>query len=204
MPISLIMLMCGLWLFVMPGELPDPVSWETCEMAGIPLPFPDPDKATGNYHPFALKRNLEFLSSLAVRPYRVKVKLSANQLIGTATLTTLNWDQEDEDPYFMHSTSVDNNQLKALSDGLYIAVLQVSWESNATGQRYIQISDNTATVVGVANQPAVSGDLTYQVLTAPVRLVKNGYVSADVLQSSGGNLNVGSIISRFSLYYATQ
>lgn len=113
------------------------------------------------------------------------------QSIATNTLTTLamnseRWDHVD----VMHDPVTNNSRLICNHAGKYRATANVSFDTNATGYRFLDIVKNGGARVALVTCPAISGDYTSLCVTVEVDLAANDYLEVRVLQTSGGALNV--------------
>lgn len=127
-----------------------------------------------------------------------QVKKTANQSIANSTVTTLTWDAEDWDTDSFHDNSTNNSRLTAPEDGKYLVIANIIFASNNTGIRQILINLNGANVWGVIFPNNGAGeDQTFTFF--PVEMSSGDYVECQVYQASGGNLDIGSTQSRFSI-----
>lgn len=76
--------------------------------------------------------------------------------------------------------------------GVFVAVLEVQWGSNATGYREILIRKNGAATLANLQGPAEAAGSCEQVLTAVIQLQPGDYIEGLVNQLSGGALNVAT------------
>ncbi|MBT4585876.1 hypothetical protein HN960_05420 [Candidatus Peregrinibacteria bacterium] len=127
-----------------------------------------------------------------------KVKKTSNQSTSNTTVTTLTWDAEDWDTDTFHDNVTNNSRLTAPEDGKYLVIANIIFASNNTGIRQILINLNGANVWGVIFPNNGAGqDQTFTFF--PIEMSTSDYVECQVYQASGGNLDIGSTQSRFSI-----
>lgn len=70
----------------------------------------------------------------------------------------------------------------------------ISWATNATGSRYIEIDKNGAAFIGmpVSRIPGLSSTLIQSVTSAVISVVPGDTLSLAAVQDSGGNLNINA------------
>lgn len=113
---------------------------------------------------------------------------------GTATLITL--DTENEDTDGMHSTSTNTSRIALNTAGLYEIHAFCRFPSNSTGMRTLNVRANSAgsssggATLTTINVPAVNGGTTFVERTFNYRPTSPGtdYVEMFVTQNSGGSL----------------
>jgi hypothetical protein len=140
---------------------------------------------------------------------RARVYKSAAQTVATGAWEHLSFDSEDYDTNSLHSTSSNTQRLTAAVDGWYVACLQVSFETDGTGRRDIQIRKNDSSTDGTAGTrwgrttlgSLGSGDSTIMQCSAYVYLAATDYVKGLAWQNSGAGLDVesGSAATWFAL-----
>ena len=139
-----------------------------------------------------IRDNLDFLHSKD----HCSVYDSSDQSIADSTWANLNFDSEHFDSNTMHSTVTNNARVKCNSDGLYLCVFKVTFATNTTGTRRVQIRENAAgssaggTARGVWNGEGLSSETTIIGGSRLLRLVDTDYVEIFAYQTSGGALNV--------------
>ena len=124
----------------------------------------------------------------------VSVTNTTPQTIPTATTTTLTFNTEDWDTSGFHDNVVNNERLTVPVGlaGKYLVTLNVTFDPNPTGPRVLTINLNGApsyvsdtrdatTAVGFGTVASISGYISLSV---------GDFITATVLQSSGGNLDV--------------
>ena len=132
-------------------------------------------------------------SFVGVRCYR-----SAVQSIPNATVTAMLWDVENYDTSGFHSTSTNTDRITIPSGeaGYYSITANVNWATNATGFRNggIRVNGDGATIGAVVYiQPYnIAATENSMEITTVFYLNVADYVTFNVYQDSGGNLNTGS------------
>lgn len=121
-----------------------------------------------------------------------RVYNNSNFLVATSTLTAVTFNSERNDNAGIHSTSANTGRLTAPVDGFYWISANVSFASNATGFREVNLRLNGATNIGRDSKNAVNGSGTAFSFGALYKLAAGDYVEVVVFQNSGGNLNVDS------------
>jgi hypothetical protein len=120
------------------------------------------------------------------------LKNSANQTISNATYTAFPFDGEDFDTDGYHDNATNNSRITipAGKGGKYIVSGRVTWQSNATDQRRIQIRLNgSATAVDLfTTGTSVAGEPFTMQTTRYLSLVATDYIEMFIYQASGGNL----------------
>lgn len=107
----------------------------------------------------------------------------------TLTLLTYNSERYDTDDY--HSTSSNTDRMTVPSDGYYLLVANVSWNSNTNGYRNLTINTSLRGAVGqVLGPPGSIGP--HQVCVAVAEMSAGDYAYVRVSQNSGGNLGISA------------
>lgn len=128
----------------------------------------------------------------------------AVRVYNNADLTTTNgvelvltYNSERFDSNNLHSTSVNTGNLTAAVSGTYLIVLNVAFDANATGERYVYIKHSSGLIIAVdMRKPAGGGLNTEFSLTTIYHLSAGESVSAVGFQNSGGNLAIKSLGNR--------
>ena len=104
--------------------------------------------------------------------------------------TILNW-ATVFDNAAMHSVGAQN--INIVKTGIYSISVNIYWSLNATGNRYLIVS-SASTVLGKVNTVSngFASDITTQSITLLKNLSSGEIVKVQVMQDSGGNLNVSS------------
>ena len=121
-----------------------------------------------------------------------RVYNNADLTIATAEWTNLTFNSEDFDTDTIHDTSTNTDRLMCKSAGVYLAVFNARFDTNATGERQAQIrlDDTTPLSYMIAFSEATT-NATF-LLTVVLELSVNQFLTVRVNQSSGGNLNIDS------------
>lgn len=118
------------------------------------------------------------------------------QTITTATPTPVAFDNEEYDSDSMHDNVTNNDRvtIPAGEGGLYLVALSVAWEPNATGTREMIILKNGLSTPILKRDlvEAASAIGIVQHYTVMMELDAADYVSVQVQQTSGGDLDVVS------------
>jgi hypothetical protein len=134
----------------------------------------------------------------------VRLRNSANQSIPTSSTTTLSFDTEDFDTDSMHAGS-NPSRITATTAGKYLVIGQVSFASNAAGNRTVQIVKNSGlTLQSRVVQPACASANTSLETRALVEMAAGDYVQLQVIQSSGGALNAVAAASYAPVFSAVK
>ena len=141
-----------------------------------------------------IRDNLDFLHSKD----HCSAYQTTNQSVADATWENITFDAEHFDSNSMHSAGSDPARIKCNSDGLYLCVFKVSFDTNTTGTRRAQIRENAAgsssggTARGVWTAPALASVDTTVSGARLLRLVDTDYIEVFAYQDSGGALDVTS------------
>lgn len=120
-----------------------------------------------------------------------RVYNNANISISDSSLTKLTFNSETYDTNSIHDTGSNTGRLTCNTTGYYVITSNVEFDNNVTGRRLVDIILNNTTVIARAQQNAVAGAGNNQMLvTTTYHLVATDYVETEVLQNSGGSLNV--------------
>lgn len=117
---------------------------------------------------------------------------SGTQSISNATWTALKFDSEAYDTDGMHSTSTNTNRVTCVTAGKYLVWGYVTFDANATGNRYAAIKKNGTFYVIEMRPTFGSGSTTTLHVDLLINLEKGDYVELFARQESGGSLNVHS------------
>lgn len=123
---------------------------------------------------------------------------NANQAITSGVVTALAFNSERWDSGTpssnMHDTAVNNSRGTCQVAGLYLIQSAISWQSNATGERFMNFVLNGTTEIARDRRPVSATATTSEVTLSTVyRLALADYVEVTVEQTSGGSLNVNSL-----------
>jgi len=134
--------------------------------------------------------------ALAPRAYR-----TANQSISNASATPITWEGVDSDAFGTFTASAA--QLVVSVPGRYVAVGQVDFASNATGQRSASIIVD-GSVLGSQRVAAYSAIAQVNVTALPFTVASSAAVSLWVEQNSTGALDAvasGNVTPGLGIYY---
>lgn len=120
---------------------------------------------------------------------RVRVYNNANILIANDAWTTLTFNSERWDVGAMHSTVANTDRLTCTVPGLYDIKGQVEFAAGGN-YRMMRILLNGATTLVVNSNLYVTTWAHQFTVSTPYELQANDYVTLQVYQNSGGNLNV--------------
>ncbi len=123
---------------------------------------------------------------------------SAAQTFTTATLTAVVYDTDQDDRWGMHDPSSNTDRLTIQEPGIYFAMANIIFASNATGIRRLVLesynaADSLTNRYAFQSFTAVNGDTTainVAALTDP--LIQGDFLRVKALQSSGGDLDSGT------------
>lgn len=118
------------------------------------------------------------------------LRKSADQTIGTGSITAVTWDTEDADTQSYHSTSSNTDRITVPKAGNYLFTYHAAFAANTTGQRYFWLAKNggASDRRGYQLTSASSGDVTAATGALIINLAINDYINMQVYQNSGGNL----------------
>lgn len=146
-----------------------------------------------------IRDNVSFLAN----PPACRVYHNAAQALTTAVEASLAFNSERFDTNTMHDTVTNNSRITFTTAGLYVVTLNVTFASNATGNRVTTIRLNGATYLAYDIRAAVNGDTTNVAVTTIYKFAAADYVEARCFQNSGGNLNVNSTANSTPEFAAT-
>ena len=112
--------------------------------------------------------------------------------IGNATDVVVSWSSEEFDNDNMW-VNTSTSRITVNTAGIYTVSFNISWASNATGERiaWIQKNGSGASRWGMVRGAASAAGETIMSSTTIMSLAVNDYIEVGVYQSSGGNLNIG-------------
>lgn len=118
-------------------------------------------------------------------------KSAANQTISNITNTSITFDAEVEDSTGMHDTGSNTNRITFATAGTYLLGAQVYWHNNSTGNRILNIFNNTGGIIaGSVIQAPGAGDFHVQQTCGYYVAAASDWAEVSVYQSSGGDLDV--------------
>lgn len=167
-------------------------------MAGAPPTMPSKavgDKVTASDYLNFTKAAIDALSS----PDRVHAYQTAVTTLATSgAWQVIAFDSELYDTNSMHSTVSNTSRVVATVTGLYQVNVNVTFASNATGVRFLDLRKNAAGVqtggssVGSARVHSVTANAAPVGFTVDVPLTAGDYLEVFGFQSSGGSLSTAA------------
>lgn len=152
---------------------------------------------TGNFLTY-IRDNMTNLGS----PAMVLANRTTTAALTTSVAYEVQFNAADTyDTDAMHSTSTNNTRLVVPSGfgGMWMAWAEVDFDSSTAGYRRTRIIDNGGTSYADERLPATpAGVLRMQVQTPPIALSAGDYLLCEVLQVTGGGLNLRS--ARFAMW----
>jgi hypothetical protein len=136
--------------------------------------------------------NLDTLSddiAFLANPPKCRVFNSANISIPNTTATALTFNSERFDTDTMHSTSVNTGRITFTTAGTYLVGGGISFASNATNSRQLDIRLNGATVIASDVIGANPADVTRLTVSTLYAFSATDYIEIVAYQSSGVALN---------------
>jgi hypothetical protein len=136
---------------------------------------------------------------------RCRLTKSTTQAIGTGVATAITFQTEEFDDGGLHSSSVNNPRITIPTggDGTYMLGCHVEFANNATGIRTVLIVVNgTTTQTTVRDVSPSASDASRLACSTLQKLAAGDYVEVQVVQTSGGNLNVASTCNFWALWQA--
>lgn len=129
---------------------------------------------------------------------------SGAQTISNTTQTDLLFANETFDTDGYHSTSSNTNRITIPSgkSGYFLVTARTAFAANTTGTRINWIIKNGTTEISTVYAGAAVSDNTSVVTSAIVSLVAGDYITLNVYQTSGGNLN--TVTDQFKTNFAIQ
>lgn len=127
---------------------------------------------------------------------------NANQSIpsGVSTALTYNVELFDSDPNgAIHDNTTNSERMTIRTAGVYHCVANVRWASSATGFRTVQIVHSSGILIALASQNAVSGSQTDFSVSGSYSFAASEYCYVNVVQNTGGALNVEAFSASPSL-----
>lgn len=124
-----------------------------------------------------------------------KIYNSGTQSINNTTTTPITFNLEEFDSSGFHSTSSDTSRITIPTgyDGKYLIGGMTSWDTNATGERYMRFKKNgSLDIRGSHVHASADAGGPKQETAALVDLVAGDYVELNVFQDSGGSRTVGA------------
>jgi hypothetical protein len=124
----------------------------------------------------------------------LRITRSTTQSIATATWDAVEFNAENFDFGAQHSTVSNTDRINGNNrDGVYIIGANVGFAANATGTRRIRIQLNGSTTIAQMNYNNLGGSVSTTMLAmTSYILTTSDYITCEVYQDSGGNLNVNA------------
>lgn len=171
----------GLYLPLQGGTMAGDIDMAKYHLLRLPVP-------AGAQEPL---RVAEYNSAIAPYLYweGAKVTHSAQQIIPTATDTTLAFDTEFYDTDAIHDNVVNNSRLTCKTAGKYLIIGMAIFLSNPTGRRVIYITTD-GTIDAIQEWDVNQNQITAMHISTIHDLAVNDYAELRVRQESGGNLNI--------------
>jgi hypothetical protein len=122
-----------------------------------------------------------------------RVTKLAAQTITTALSTAIEFNTESFDSDAFHDNTTNNTRITipAAMGGYYMIGAQIEFTANATGDRRVFIMKNGTSTLAQETQLSNGASLANRfVMSALVQLDATDYIETNVLQTSGGNLDV--------------
>ncbi len=150
-----------------------------------------------------VRDNLDFLHSKD----RVHVYRAAAEGTIDSTWEPLNWTSESFDTNTMHDNATNNSRLKCNSDGVYLCVFKINFDSDTDGIRKAMIRKNAAgsdtggTDLGTWVEDGLASGNTTVAGSRLVPMNSTDYVELFAYQTAGNPLDVlsGAATSFFQL-----
>jgi hypothetical protein len=133
-----------------------------------------------------IKDNESFLYGPPMCRAYTNIAVTVNNGVSTA----IDFNAERFDPYSMHSTVSNPQQIFASSGaGVYLVNAVVIWEASATGNRGVGLKVNGTTDIANQTNPAPT-TAGYMTVTTAWKFALDDYVELMCYQDSGGSLDV--------------
>lgn len=163
--------------------------------------------ATGTAVVASRRDHAHAMASASITDYSAKRKPAVNQAIPTGTgETTVTWGTQIFDTGSFTSGSNQRYTASATTAGKLLVQVTVRWAGNTTGDRTVLIYHDQDGIIGTVSGPANSNVNweTMQYCAALTELAEDEYVEVRVGQASGGNLNLETTASQFSIIRLTE
>jgi hypothetical protein len=116
---------------------------------------------------------------------------SAVQSIASGSYVDVTWDLEISDPFQLHSTSSTPANVYIKTPGIYELSCQLSFDVNAAGSRNIRFTKNNVFIDRTFVTATPPSGIPSALATSFTQYLESGdYVAVQVLQDSGGALNL--------------
>lgn len=160
---------------------------------------------TGQYLTKATNTDLDFTWKTLDPFIGVKATKSGDQSLSNSTSTAITWDVEQYDTSAIHSTSTNTSRFTVPSGkgGYWQLNAVISFNTNASGSRYILVKKNGTTDVGQVEFVASSASYNAGWYNATYDLVAGDYLEIFGFQNSGGSLAVRGDATAFGMSCVT-
>ena len=116
---------------------------------------------------------------------------NANHSVTDTVATILPFNSERFDTDAIHDTSTNNSRLTCKTAGTYLIGAQVEWGAGAGSSRRVSIRLNgTTEIANVFDSVNAVSQIKRQEVVTLYELAVNDFVEVEVLQISGGSLNI--------------
>lgn len=123
---------------------------------------------------------------------------TGNQVIATATTTTIIFDEESVDRLSEYDTAT--GLFTAIGDGVYNVAATIQWaNTDANKSYYVRIFKNGSSVMDHRDLPTVTFSNLSQSISANVELSAADTISIRVFQDSGGNESIVATTDLFNV-----
>jgi len=144
-----------------------------------------------------------FLPLIEGWQHHCRVYRTTNQTIADVTDTILTFDNEQLDTG-LHVTSGNTERITIPESGLYLIGAQVRWASNTGGTfRALRIKNSAAAVLVVTSFVPLNS-VTDQVISTLWHFTAADWITVEVAQNSGGNLDVVSVSPFSPIFWAVR
>ena len=134
----------------------------------------------------------------------VGVSKTSDQTISDATWTAITWNNTRWDPTDMHDSGGNTERLTIATAGLYYVEAHVVFNQHATGYRYILLREGIASTRDQTEYANPDGSLASNMHIGRVlNLAVDEYLAIDVLQTSGGDLDIKWQSNQSTYFQAT-
>lgn len=128
-----------------------------------------------------------------------RVNRNAVQSIPTGVTTDLIFNQQIYDTEGYHDLVTNPERLTIPEDGFYVIDALARWADNTTGDRAVQIVLNGVNSLAISRDEAGNGATRRLHVSTSYLLNAGDYVTCAVFQNSGGNLDVQTASTFFSI-----
>lgn len=104
-------------------------------------------------------------------------------------VTTIPFDSEVWDDFFMHEAAINPSRMTAKVRGVYGITANPNWATAAAGERYTDLVLSGALIIGMSRIAPDAVSPTATAIATQMRLDVGDYIELRMYQSSGGVLN---------------